>query len=368
MADWSLGKKGESEFNNTVRTFGKRIQTSVYCLCITAVVVALMGIGFAVWDRTRFNPTMPVVTVEENPTVRDTLFGKIVSSRQEIDLLLRQLNLPKPDFLQDDIAISLPLIDLEEKVNALRKNLTAEKYDRIRQREILISEDLKYSRRLGYPLFQAHFNCIMSRQELELFKKHVDKARRNWESNFIIFIETQAKINVLSHKVHFDRSILTSFQRFLLSGDSDPNLILSFEHMSEIAALKNMLQQLFNYNWEKIRQPVDALRTELIKWFDLCNVPKSERQLLEFDPAESTLEIIMNKYEKAIAHWSSIYEKQKEEEIKEKEQKTTNEKGFQPKNWWPEWPDFTRLEEIWKNFIHIFKLLSRMINSYYYDR
>jgi len=71
---------------------------------------------------------------------------------------------------------------------------------------------------------------------------------------------------------------------------------------------------------------------------------------------------------KAIAHWSSIYEKQKEEEIKEKEQKTTNEKGFQPKNWWPEWPDFTRLEEIWKNFIHIFKLLSRMINSYYYDR
>jgi len=212
---------------------------------------------------------------------------------------LRQLNLPKPDFLQDDIAISLPLIDLEEKVNALRKNLTAEKYDRIRQREILISEDLKYSRRLGYPLFQAHFNCIMSRQELELFKKHVDKARRNWESNFIIFIETQAKINVLSHKVHFDRSILTSFQRFLLSGDSDPNLILSFEHMSEIAALKNMLQQLFNYNWEKIRQPVDALRTELIKWFDLCNVPKSERQLLEFDPAESTLEIIMNKYEKS---------------------------------------------------------------------
>lgn len=91
--------------------------------------------------------------------------------------------------MQGNAAQSLSFTDFEEKLNTLRKNLTKEKYDRIHERAILISEDSKFSRRLGYPLFQAQPNSIdiMSRLELQLFKKHVENARQNWVSYYLHF-------------------------------------------------------------------------------------------------------------------------------------------------------------------------------------
>jgi len=252
--------------------------------------------------------------VKEEYEMRATLQDNLATWKKEVDALLKQLHQPLPDFLQEPEINTHTLLQLEEKYRGLKEELVKERDSRLQQRDALIKEFTKFGSRLGIGESGIDKVAVPEKAVLENLKRDVDKIKSEWEKNMARYAETRRNIMKMFETVQLDNASLTAFQRQIFSMADhfhNPNLVLSRENMAQLADLGNKMQEKYDAFLEEIHRRIDVAKTELVKWWDQCHVPQSERETFQTVDPEIDPELAVQQYNNAVQHWSQFYESRK---------------------------------------------------------